>query len=408
MLVTVCTNCSLSPQDARIGERFWCGAIAMTLLLDSPRRGGELPAYLRNPAPLPVQGQRCRFSPPTMSTSASTIIIACLMPRAMGVYHDMFSAPSRHIGAQPSIMLEDHRRNEDQHHTRHLSAAETYSWGAIKTYAVPYSTSHPVGGKTVLFTRYKPSNYDCADSTNGIGLTPEQCQAHGDCVNPPIGQYVCWCESCPIVISHREIDDIVQSGNASIVKFSYGRAWIERVVVVPGLLTVGTSGDYFDEINAAREAAYALGYDFSSYDLDIHWKFFTGGSAGGSANAGGRTQRYIYDGSIRTFTGKVFPHEVRMEALARLGARWARSNAAAACILSPSICPCRIAHVPLFCSSHAMKRSSCTTLVSATRGIMGKPTAIRTTWLAVVVANTTSRLPRNIDGGGSRPLNLWN
>ena len=169
-------------------------------------------------------------------------------------------------------------RMESPHHVATARRLDgSYSWGAGKDYSVPFDPTfaHTHGGKTMLVTLFKPEGASC--------------------------------EGCDSVISPEELSEIITLGNRSIMTMSYGAAWISTWTVVPSVMHV-TEGNFFTTVDNLREASYAAGYDFSQYDFDIHWKRATG-STGGSAIPGGRAQRYSYDGSLSSFTGKIFPHE---------------------------------------------------------------------------------------------------
>ena len=175
-----------------------------------------------------------------------------------------------------------------QHVAEHLQPSikerrrrlNTYSWGAEKSYSYSHASStHTLGGKKVLIMRYKQSSSSCSN--------------------------------CDTVISDEDLNYIVDAGKKFISENSYGKATLSQVDVVPGILSIDTNGNFFKDIDACREAAYALGYDFTNYEFDLAWGAADGGPTGGSATVGGRSQRFNYDGAgdRDTFATKIFPHE---------------------------------------------------------------------------------------------------
>lgn len=165
---------------------------------------------------------------------------------------------------------------------------EKYSWGdgtLPRKYSAGYTAdgSHTYGGKTVMMTRYTPSNAGC-------------------CAD-------CDCNQYTTVISDADLKAIVDHGDKFIRDNSYGKAWLETVYTLPDVLSV-EEGNFFETIDRVREKAFTeKGKSFNDYDFDLVWKYANGGSTGGSAIPGGHAQRYMYDGSLDSFRDKIFPHE---------------------------------------------------------------------------------------------------
>ena len=154
------------------------------------------------------------------------------------------------------------RRGED------AAATARYSWGAPKLYTTPFTQDRAsnLGGKTLLVVRFKVAGQAC---TGG-----------------------CKAADVDAVISDAEIKEITDFGDAFIRANSYGKAWIEKVTVVPVTLEIAV-GHFYQIVDRVREKAHAAGYDFADYDFDTHWKRSTDGEGmGGSAVPGGRAQTY--------------------------------------------------------------------------------------------------------------------
>ena len=118
------------------------------------------------------------------------------------------------------------------------------------------------------------------------------------------------CANCDVVISDDDLMEIVDYGEDFVRANSYGKTWFSIVVIVPTTVEID-EGNFFQTIDNAREALYALGYNYLDYDFDMYWKDSNGGSIGGSAVPGGRCQRFQYDGSISSFKRKIYPHEFK-------------------------------------------------------------------------------------------------
>ena len=175
-----------------------------------------------------------------------------------------------HVANQLQPSIEEQRRRLDK----------TYSWGAKKIYSYTHATStHTLGHLKVLIMRYKQSSSSCSN--------------------------------CDTVISDEDLNYILDAGKQFISENSYGKAALTQIVVVPGTLSISTDGNFFTDIDACREAAYALGYDYSNFDFDLVWRAANDGPTGGSAVPGGRSQLFKYGGpdDRDIFARKIFPHE---------------------------------------------------------------------------------------------------
>ena len=193
------------------------------------------------------------------------------MAKATAPHDDVFDPAAGRWSANPILAHASHFRS--------LAEGATYSWGGAKVYSAKFGDEykHTHGGKSVLVVKYQPTGAVCSE--------------------------------CDTVIPDNELAEILASGNASIYNNSFGQCWFSSWTVVPTVVTFDESGKHFYQvIDEVREAAFAEGYNYLDFDFDLAWKRATN-SVGGSATPGGRAQRFMYDGSLSTFTDKIFPHE---------------------------------------------------------------------------------------------------